>query len=143
MKTMVSILAVVLFTVSFASAQRIKFVPYQAGDYTKTANADEKAGAALAQPGENPTEWNYGDIAHRSTGYRFFKFTNVGDGPLVISNAKGSCGCTVPQWPREPIMPGESGYIKVKYDTNRVGAMTKYVTLTTNDQVNTDRKSVV
>lgn len=137
MKTMVSLLAMLLFTVSFATAQEIKFIPYQTDDYTKAANADEKAGAALAQPGETPTEWNYGNIAHRSTGYRFFKFTNTGNGPLVISNAKGSCGCTVPQWPREPIMPGETGYIKVKYDTNRVGPMTKYVTLTTNAQAST------
>ncbi len=137
MKTMVSLLAMLLFTVSFATAQEIKFVSYQSGDYPKPANVSEKAGAKIAQPGDNPLEWNYGTVAHKSTGYRFFKFTNTGNGPLVISNAKGSCGCTVPDWPREPIMPGEAGYIKVKYDTNRVGAMTKYVTLTTNAQANT------
>jgi len=56
---------------------------------------------------------------------------------LVISAAKGSCGCTVPSYPKEPIMPGESEFIKVKYDTKRTGAFTKYVTLTTNAQANT------
>ena len=61
-----------------------------------------------------------------------FKFKNTGDKPLMITNAKGSCGCTVPQWPREPIAPGQSGEIKVSYDTKRVGNFAKSVTLTTN-----------
>ena len=45
--------------------------------------------------------------------------------PLIIKNAKGSCGCTVPTWPREPIMPGETSKIGVKYATNRVGKLLK------------------
>ena len=45
-----------------------------------------------------------------------FKFTNAGDGPLVIHQAIASCGCTVPQYPKEPIKPGESGIITVTYD---------------------------
>ena len=61
-----------------------------------------------------------------------FKFTNTGDAPLIISNAKGSCGCTVPVWPKEPIAPGASNVIKVKYDTKRIGAFNKSVTLTSN-----------
>ena len=136
MKNIISLMAVLLATVSFAFAQEIKFVPYEGGDYTKTTNAEEKAGAALSQPGTNAMEWDYGNIENGSTGYRFFKFTNTGSGPLVISAAKGSCGCTVPSYPKEPIMPGESEYIKVKYDTKRTGAYTKYVTLTTNSQSN-------
>ncbi len=75
---------------------------------------------------------NYGKIEKGSDGVRKFKFTNKGTAPLLIENAQGSCGCTVPTWPREPIMPGASGEISVKYDTNREGAFTKYVTLTTN-----------
>lgn len=77
-------------------------------------------------------EVNYGSIEKGANGVRLFKFTNSGDAPLIISQAKGSCGCTVPTYPKEPIMPGESAEIKVKYDTNRQGAFTKYVTLTTN-----------
>ncbi|MGB0885692.1 MAG: DUF1573 domain-containing protein [Chitinophagales bacterium] len=62
-----------------------------------------------------------------------FKFTNTGKEPLVISNAKGSCGCTVPQWPKDPVMPGAEGVIKVVYNTaRRPGAFTKTVTLTSN-----------
>jgi len=86
--------------------------------------------------GEDPLVWNYGNIENASTGLRVFKFTNTGEAPLVITNAKGSCGCTVPSYPKEPIMPGESNEIRVKYDTKRTGAFTKYVTLTTNAKDN-------
>jgi hypothetical protein len=61
-----------------------------------------------------------------------FKFKNTGKEPLIIQNAQASCGCTVPQWPKEPIMPGQTGMIKVKYDSNRIGAFTKTVTITSN-----------
>jgi len=75
---------------------------------------------------------DYGTIAHNADGNREFKFTNTGNSPLVISNAKGSCGCTVPTWPKEAIAPGASAVITVKYATNRVGAFSKSVTLTSN-----------
>ncbi len=77
-------------------------------------------------------EVDYGTIEQGSDPYRFFQFTNPGTAPLVITNAKGSCGCTVPTYPKEPILPGNTGEIKVRYDTNRVGPFTKRVTLTTN-----------
>lgn len=62
-----------------------------------------------------------------------FTFKNTGTEPLIISNAKGSCGCTVPIWPKEPILPGEEGVIKVEYNTaRRPGPFTKTVTITSN-----------
>ncbi len=75
---------------------------------------------------------DYGDIAYNSDGNRVFKFTNIGKTPLIISQVKGSCGCTVPTKPEKPIMPGEVGEIKVKYATNRVGPFSKTVTITSN-----------
>lgn len=75
---------------------------------------------------------DYGDIAHNSDGNRVFKFKNVGKSPLIISQVKGSCGCTVPTKPEEPIMPGETGEIKVKYATNRIGSFSKTVTIISN-----------
>jgi hypothetical protein len=75
---------------------------------------------------------DYGTIEQGSDPYRYFKFKNTGTEPLIITHAKGSCGCTVPTYPKEPIAPGESGEIKVRYDTNRPGRFTKRVTLTTN-----------
>lgn len=82
-------------------------------------------------------EVDYGKIDQNADGMRKFKFTNTGTAPLVISNARGSCGCTVPTWPKEPIMPGESSVIDVKYDTNRVGKFSKSITVTTNEAVGT------
>lgn len=75
---------------------------------------------------------DYGTIEHNANGDREFKFTNVGKEPLIISNAVGSCGCTTPSWPKEPIMPGQTGVIKVHYATDRVGSFEKTVTLTSN-----------
>ena len=75
---------------------------------------------------------DYGTIEHNADGARKFVFTNNGTEPLLIKNAKGSCGCTVPTWPREAIAPGATAEIGVKYATNRVGKFTKTITLTTN-----------
>ena len=75
---------------------------------------------------------DYGTIQQNDDGLRIFKFTNVGDAPIVISNAKGSCGCTVPTYSKNVIAPGETGEIEVKYATNRIGKFTKTVTLTSN-----------
>lgn len=75
---------------------------------------------------------DYGTIEHNSDGARKFVFTNNGNKPLIISSAQGSCGCTVPTTPKEPIAPGAKGEIGVKYATDRVGAFTKTVTVSSN-----------
>lgn len=75
---------------------------------------------------------DYGEIEKGSDGIRVFKFTNVGNAPLVISNAKSSCGCTIPKKPDAPILPGDTGEIQVKYDTKRVGPIRKAITVTSN-----------
>ncbi len=75
---------------------------------------------------------DYGTIQKGADGVRIFEFTNTGDAPLIISNAKSTCGCTVPNWPKDPIMPGKSGEIKVKYDTKRVSPIRKTITITSN-----------
>jgi len=61
-----------------------------------------------------------------------FKFTNTGDAPLVLSNVRSTCGCTVPTWPHEPILPGKSASIMVKYDSNRIGQINKQITVESN-----------
>lgn len=75
---------------------------------------------------------DYGEIKQGGDPYCEFVVKNTGTAPLIISNAKGSCGCTVPEWSREPVMPGKTTVIKVKYDTNRVGPINKSVTITSN-----------
>ncbi len=84
---------------------------------------------------------DYGTIEHGSNGVREFKFTNVGKEPLIISGAVGSCGCTTPEVPKEPIKPGATGIIKVKYDTTRPGAFEKSVTVSSN--ADTPSKKIV
>ncbi len=75
---------------------------------------------------------DYGDVKYGADGTCTFEFKNTGNAPLIISNAAGSCGCTVPDWPKEPINPGKTGVITVKYDTKRPGAINKSVTITSN-----------
>ena len=81
---------------------------------------------------------DYGNVAYNSDGKREFVFTNNGNKPLIITNAQSTCGCTIPNYPREPIAPGAKGVIGVKYDTSRAGqAFNKTITLTTNAVVPT------
>ncbi len=75
---------------------------------------------------------DYGTIIQGSDGKCEFKFVNKGKTPLVLSTVTSSCGCTVPIWPKEPIQPGKSGIIKVKYDTNRMGTFNKSITVISN-----------
>lgn len=105
--------------------------------FTSASLAQEKKAEAPANP--NAAEMifekelhDFGTIEQGGNGTYEFKFVNKGKEPLIISNAQGSCGCTVPQWPKEPIKPGSSATIKVTYDTKRVGAFTKTVTISSN-----------
>ena len=76
---------------------------------------------------------DFGEINEGLVAEHVFSFKNEGEGPLIISNAQGSCGCTVPVWPRQPIAPGATGEIKVSFNsTGRAGKQDKRVTLTNN-----------
>ena len=61
-----------------------------------------------------------------------FSFVNRDETPVIITNVKSSCGCTVPEWPREPVIPGESGTIRVKYNTRITGTFQKTIHVHTN-----------
>lgn len=93
-----------------------------------TMNAQEK----VAKIEFKETTIDYGTIEKGANGLRTFEFTNTGDAPLVISDVHSSCGCTVPKKPKEPIMPGETGEIEIKYDTNRVMPIRKTITVLSN-----------
>ena len=75
---------------------------------------------------------DYGDVPFNGDGTCEFRFTNTGNEPLLVQKPKSSCGCTIPSWPNEPILPGESDVIKVTYRTNRAGNINKTVTVTSN-----------
>lgn len=80
---------------------------------------------------------DYGTIEKGSNGVRVFKFTNTGDAPLIISKVSSSCGCTIPKKPKGPILPGQTGEIEVKYDTNRVNPIRKTITVISNAETPT------
>lgn len=75
---------------------------------------------------------DYGTIIQNSNGTRLFTFTNTGDAPLLITKVNTTCGCTVPKYSKAPIMPGSAGELEIKYDTKRLGAFTKTVTVISN-----------
>ncbi len=79
---------------------------------------------------------DYGTIYQGADGTCEFKFTNTGKEPLILSKPTSSCGCTVPTWPQEPILPGKSDVIKVTYATHNIGPINKTVTVTSNAKTN-------
>jgi hypothetical protein len=82
---------------------------------------------------------DFGSIEFAGNGSYEFKFKNTGTEPLIITDAKGSCGCTVPTYPKNiPIKPGEAQVIKVTYDTKRVGNFMKTVTINSNSKKHVD-----
>ena len=99
---------------------------------TQTAAATEQTADAASGMTFEATEIDYGTIEQNSDPYRTFTFTNTGNEPIIITNAVGSCGCTVPSFSKAPVAPGETGEVKVRYATDRLGKFRKRVTLTTN-----------
>lgn len=78
------------------------------------------------------TTIDYGTVEYSADPERVFHFTNTGNAPLMITDAKGSCGCTVPVYPQDAIAPGATAAIRVKYDTKRPGVFQKSITVASN-----------
>lgn len=96
---------------------------------TNFVNAQLEKGAKIEFAKETH---DYGNIKQGANGLCTFQFTNTGTEDLIIVEAKKSCGCTVPSWPKEPIPPGGKGVIEVRYDTERTGVIAKNVTIISN-----------
>ena len=96
-------------------------------------NAQEK----MAKIEFKDTTIDYGTVNKGDNGVRTFEFTNTGDAPLIVSKVSSSCGCTVPKKPEAPIMPGQTGEIEVKYDTQRVMPIRKTITVLSNAETPT------
>ena len=87
------------------------------------------------------TVHQFGDIPYKGNAVYEFVFKNTGNEPLILSQPKSSCGCTVPEWPKRPILPGETDVIKVTYKyTDRPGSFSKYVNIFSNAKVNNNVK---
>ena len=98
----------------------------------------EKKTEPLPEISFDKLQYNFGKINQGESVSHQFVFANTGEAELIIANAKGSCGCTVPKWPREPIAPGESEEIKVTFNSaGKSGKQRKAITLVTNAIPNT------
>ena len=106
---------------------------------TPAANKADAAGAPAVPTGPttvmefDATDFDFGMVDEGEKVSHTYNFKNTGSEPLILSNAKGSCGCTVPKWPKEPIAPGESGVITVEFNSkNKKGKRNQKVTITAN-----------
>jgi hypothetical protein len=111
----------------------------------KDAKKDDAEESAQNESGAEitfkETSHDFGNIPFKGNGSYEFVFVNTGTEPLILTQPKSSCGCTVPEWPKQPILPGESNVIKVTYkNTDRPGAFNKYVTVFSNAAINKEVK---
>ncbi|ALL07754.1 hypothetical protein AQ505_21005 [Pedobacter sp. PACM 27299] len=130
------ILLIAIAAMTFASCQNT----------TKTAGASTEAGTTSLAEGTDPVaaadaavmtfeneNYNFGKIAPGEKVHYEYKFKNTGKSPLIISNATATCGCTIPEPPKEPILPGATGSIKVVFDSaGKFGMQDKVITVTSN-----------
>lgn len=122
MKRLTSIIAAIVCTATLAMAQPSVTAA------TPNPNAPEI---------KFKTEFHdFGSVKYNSVTSFDYEFTNTGKEPLILSDVKPQCGCTIPEWPKEPIAPGKSAKIKVSFDTKRVGSHQKTVTVMSNAKTN-------
>jgi hypothetical protein len=135
---MKKILLMAVVAISFASCQQKNSSAETGVDSSSTSGAVVSAASVPAAADaailsfEKPG-YDFGKIKEGEKVHYDFKFTNTGKSPLIISNATATCGCTIPEWPKEPIKPGATGVIKVVFDsTGKSGMQDKVVTVTSN-----------
>ena len=132
----VGLLIFVLGAVAYVGAQLMGPKPSkmhmntEAGTIGKASQEREKTSVSFVQ-----NTHDFGVITEGEVKEYSFQFKNTGNAPLHIEHAKGSCGCTVPQWPKDPIAPGATGQIVVKFNSaNKVGKNSKKVTIVANTE---------
>ena len=129
------VISLVVIGLSFASCNKdaTKKIKTENLEVAKERDSEIKLGGPRFK--FDKTEHDFGTINEGDVVETVFSFTNEGKSELIITSAKGSCGCTVPDWPKEPIMPGEAGEIKVKFNSYRKpNLQQKQITLRTNTE---------
>ncbi|NVO03952.1 MAG: DUF1573 domain-containing protein [Bacteroidetes bacterium] len=106
---------------------------------TTSPNEDDKNGPLISF---EKTVHDYGTIKEGGNGVYEFKFKNTGKTPLILTKPQSSCGCTIPEWPKEPILPSKSSSIKVTYDTKKIGVINKEVTVYSNSKEGSVKLSI-
>ena len=117
MKKLLSISALVAFYMALSCSQ------------TPQPTADQKERAVIEF---ETTEHDFGNIPRGGDGTYEFVFKNTGEAPLILTNVRSSCGCTVPEWPKKPIKKGKEASIKVRYNTRIIGGFSKSITVYSN-----------
>lgn len=149
------LLAVALFVASCANEteNNARETALQSIQPTATTQPTQPVASQPAQPTapQGPTttmsfaemKHDFGTVQEGEKVRHVYKFTNTGNEPLIISNARGSCGCTVPDWPQDPIAPGAESEIIVQFDSKgKPGRQTKTVTITANTEPSTTKLTI-
>ena len=139
MKKLISILSIVFIS---ACGSKVSDLELRVAKLETEIASMRKGGVSTIMPaGAFPKftfeqeEHNFGQIRDGDIVSHTFRFTNTGEAPLIISKATAACGCTVPQWPKQPIPAGGSGEIQVQFDSsNKPGMQNKVVTITANTE---------
>ncbi|QLE03139.1 DUF1573 domain-containing protein [Galbibacter sp. BG1] len=128
--------------VSFTSCKDNKAADKVDSENVAKAEQRDEAAKQLPVMQFEETEHDFGNIPQGQSVEKVFKFKNTGNAPLVITDAKSSCGCTIPQKPEEPVAPGETGEILVKYNGSGKNQVTKTVTITANTEKGTEQLKI-
>lgn len=139
MKKTFLLASALIFSVALANAQTAPAAAAVQDSKGQTQSSDVKPveNKNQAEFKFDVVEYNYGSIKQGESVTYNFKFTNTGKEPLVITSAHGSCGCTVPDWPKEPIKKGGDGVIKVTFNSaGKMGPQDKTVTINSNAKSN-------
>lgn len=127
----VLLLVTVISAMLFTSCKENAAEKVKEENVAEAAKQDAKA-SQFATMEFSEKEFDFGEIQNGTPVEHLFKFKNTGDAPLVIVNAKASCGCTVPEYSKTPVAPGEEGELLVKFNGRGKGVVSKSVTITAN-----------
>ncbi|MDC6367410.1 MULTISPECIES: DUF1573 domain-containing protein [Flavobacteriaceae] len=135
MKRITTVLSLILTVALVSVSCKEKASDKVVADNVENATDRDAAQKSLPVMSFEKSEHDFGAIEKGTPQQTIFKFTNTGNAPLIITDAKSSCGCTVPEYPKNtPIAPGESGELLVKFNGSGQNQVTKTITVTANTE---------
>lgn len=129
------LLFVFILSVAFVSCKENATSKINTSNLEKAKERDEILSLGAPVVAFDTTEYDFGELTEGEVAEGVFKITNEGKVDLIITSAKATCGCTVPEWPKEPIAPGATADLKFTFNSRgRVGKQSKSITLQTNSE---------